>query len=314
MRGTTRTAGFLLVSALASGAYADRTLTQPKPEPAQQRALPTRAENRGHRLQWTYPRFRTWQYVASGVTSGVNLCIEFCNTDYPDQTFNGPILFDSAVRDALRVRDPYEANDIAAVSDYIWYGTQYFSFLDSIITPLVFDRGNFEVAWQLSMINWQGIGLSFFVTRMAHLTVGRARPSQYGCSDDPNAEFPCKSAGPSFISGHTSMSAVGAGLACAHHQALPLYGGGLPDVAICVLLTASTLTVGTMRLMSDRHWASDVLTGLGVGGAIGVGLPYLLHYSRSGPSPLGAGVLPDNMALVPTYDQGRFGFAALGWM
>src|SRR5688572_8000560 len=112
MRGHTRFAWFSFFTALASTAVANQTAPQPKPEPAQQRALPTRAENRGHRLQWTYPRFRTWQYVASGVTSGVNLCIEFCNTDFPDQTFNGPILFDSAVRKALRVKDPHEANDI----------------------------------------------------------------------------------------------------------------------------------------------------------------------------------------------------------
>jgi hypothetical protein len=69
-----------------------------------------------------------------------------------------------------------------------------------------------------------------------------------------------------------------------------------------------------MRIMSDRHWASDVLVGLGIGSAIGLGLPYLLHYSKRGPEPLGGGLLPDNMALVPTYEDGRFGFSAVGWM
>jgi hypothetical protein len=110
------------------------------------------------------------------------------------------------------------------------------------------------------------------------------------------------------------MSAVGAGLACAHHAALPLYGGGFPDAAVCVLLGASTLTVGTMRLMSDRHWASDVLFGLAIGGGIGLGLPYLLHYSDSGPDPLGSSFLPRNVAIVPTFDGGRLGLSAMGWM
>ena len=267
-----------------------------------------------HRLRWTFPRFRTWQYAASAITSGVNFAIEFVGPDFPDQRFRGPAPLDSTLRSWLRVNDSAKAESIAETSDYIWYGTQYFSFFDSIVTPLVSDRGNFEVAWQLSMINWQGIGLSFFFTRLAHATVGRSRPSQYGCSQEPGAAFPCTSAGPSFPSGHTSMSAVGAGLACSHHMALPLYGGGVPDAAICGLLGASTLTVGTMRLMSDRHWASDVLFGLVIGGGIGLGLPWLLHYGERGPEPLGSGFLPGNVAIIPTFDQGRLGLAAIGAM
>jgi hypothetical protein len=34
----------------------------------------------------------------------------------------------------------------------------------------------------------------------------------------------------SFISGHTLMAFTGAGLICAHHSHLPLYGGGVPVV------------------------------------------------------------------------------------
>jgi len=301
-------------------AYAEPSDTAPpgpvvrRTEPARTRALPTRAQDRGHRLVWKYPRFRSWQYAASAVTSGVNFLIEFAGPEFPDQRFRGPAPFDMAVRDALRIKNPEKAQRVAEASDYVWYSTQYFSFLDSIVTPLLFDRGNFDVAWQLSMINWQGIGLSFFFTRLTHATVGRSRPSQYGCSEQPGAEFPCTSAGPSFLSGHTSMSAVGAGLACSHHAALPLYGGGFPDTAVCILLGASTLTVGTMRLMSDRHWASDVVVGLAVGAGVGLGLPWFLHYSKRGPEPLGSGFLPRNVALVPTYEEGRFGLAAMGWM
>lgn len=311
----------LLVSLAVRAAEAETppapTTPQPAPalrkaEPAQTRALPTKAEKRPHRLIWKYPKFRLWQYAAAGITSGVNVYIEFGGPDYPDSRYRGPVLFDSAARDLFRVNDSAKAESIASNSDYLWYGTQYFSFFDGIVTPLLFDNGNFEVAWQLSMINWQGIGLAFFMTRLAHLTVGRTRPSQYGCSHDPNAEFQCSSAGPSFISGHTSMSAVGAGMACMHHQFLPLYGGGAPDIAICAVMGASVLTVGSMRLMSDRHWASDVIAGLLVGGGIGVGLPWFLHYSKRGPEPLGSGLLPPTMAIVPTLNDGQPGLAAIG--
>lgn len=312
MRGRTL---FLVLSALPALLAAPASAAEPTKKSAPARTLPIGVEarpHRPHRLNWTYPRFRTWQYAASTITSGVNFYIEFAGPDYPDQRTRGPVPLDSSLRTWLRIDNPRKAQRVALISDHMWYATQYFSFLDSIITPLVFDRGNFDVAWQLTMINWQGIGLSFFFTRLTHLAVGRARPSQYGCSEEPDAEFPCISAGPSFLSGHTSMSAVGAGLACSHHAALPMYGGGVPDVAVCVLLGASTLAVGTMRIAADRHWASDVVVGLGVGGAIGLGLPYLLHYSSKGPDPLGSGWLPRNVAVIPTFDEGRFGLAAIG--
>jgi membrane-associated phospholipid phosphatase len=302
----------LVLSALPALLAAPTSAAEAAKTSAPRRALPIGVDRRPHRLNWTYPRFRTWQYAASVVTSGVNFYIEFAGPDYPDQRTRGPVPLDSSLRSWLRIDNPRKAQRVALISDHIWYATQYFSFLDGIITPLLFDRGNFDVAWQLSMINWQGIGLSFFVTRLAHLTVGRARPSQYGCSEEPGAEFPCISAGPSFFSGHTSMSALGAGLTCSHHAALPLYGGGVPDAAVCALLVASTLTVGTMRIASDRHWASDVFVGLGIGGAIGLGLPYLLHYSANGPEPLGSRWLPRNVAVIPTFEEGRLGLAAIG--
>jgi len=34
------------------------------------------------------------------------------------------------------------------------------------------------------------------------------------------------------------------------------------------------------RLMADRHYASDVIVGMGVGFGIGYAVPVLLHYSR----------------------------------
>jgi membrane-associated phospholipid phosphatase len=33
-------------------------------------------------------------------------------------------------------------------------------------------------------------------------------------------------------------------------------------------------------LIADRHYATDVLTGLGIGFGIGYGVPVLLHYAR----------------------------------
>jgi len=70
----------------------------------------------------------------------------------------------------------------------------------------------------------------------------------------------------------------GAGLTCAHHRHLPLYGGGWPDVAICVATLAAASSTAVLRVMSDRHYSSDALLGVGIGLASGWGLPEWLHY------------------------------------
>jgi membrane-associated phospholipid phosphatase len=71
---------------------------------------------------------------------------------------------------------------------------------------------------------------------------------------------------------------------CSHHAHLPLYGGGAPDVLACAASFAAAATVGTLRVVSDQHFTTDVLTGAAVGTLTGLGLPWLLHY-RGGATP-----------------------------
>jgi membrane-associated phospholipid phosphatase len=311
--------GPIILFQIASAPYglaAPESGANPPPAAAQQRTAAPKAaaedaERSEHRLNWTFPRFRLWQYVSSGAVTGLNLYLQYGTGAFPDSSWNSPILFDEPARDALVAGTQAGRDRAAMVSDYMWHATQYYTIVvDSILVPLATDRLNADVAWQMSMVNWQAIGLSFFLTRLSHVSVGRSRPSQHGCSNEPGAAFPCEAQGPSFLSGHTSMAATGTGLACAHHMALPLYGGGWPDTAICVVLATSTVTLGTLRVVSDKHWASDVLIGGLIGGGVGFGLPYFLHYTRAGP--LGAGLLPPNMAFVPLVNQDVLGIGIAG--
>jgi membrane-associated phospholipid phosphatase len=268
----------------------------------------------GHRLHWQYPRFRLWQYAASGAISGLNVFIESAGSPYPDSRDRGTIALDLLARNALRLSSARGRETVAEISDYLWHGTQYFGVAEAIVVPLVFDRGNFDVAWQATMVNWQVLGLAFLGTRLTHLTLSRARPSEYGCSSEANAGRPCTHAGPSFLSGHTSMSAAGAASACWHHYALKLYGGGWPDTAVCIALASTTVAIGVMRIAADKHWATDVLTGMALGTGVGVGVPYLLHYGNGPVRPLGAGILPNNVALFPSFDSDGFGLSLGGWL
>lgn len=270
-------------------------------------AAPAHAE-RQHRLNWHYPRFRWWEYVAAGAVSVGNISLELLYQDQPPDRWSSPILADARVRSWLRadtLEGRLRADDI---SDYQWYVSTYYVLLDGIVTPLASDRFNTDVAFQLTLLNWQAIGLSGLVARLTHVSVGRTRPMLQGCSDEPGAAQPCRFEGASFVAGHAMMSAANAGLACANHISLPLYGGGIADQIVCPIMVANALTIGTLRIVADKHWLSDTIPGLLMGGAIGFGMPWLLHYrfARKVASPL-----PDT-ALVPWANQESGGVMWVG--
>lgn len=67
----------------------------------------------------------------------------------------------------------------------------------------------------------------------------------------------------SFFSGHTSSTAVSAGLMCYWEKNTCLPGLGL------------TATVGILRILANRHYWEDVVVGFAVGYANGVAIPTL---------------------------------------
>jgi membrane-associated phospholipid phosphatase len=314
-----RASAVITTSLLAhlSSTSAIAAATPPQEQSAPQHAAAPQttaaAKPRPHRLSWTYPRFRLWQGIAGVAVTGANLYFQYGAGPFPYHRWNSPILFDEWAR-GVRA-DTQEGRDRAArVSSYLWHPTQYYTvFVDSLLVPLAFDRFNLDLAVQMNLLNWQAIGLSFFVLRLTHVTVGRARPAQYKCSEEPGAAFPCQG-GPSFIGGHVAMTATGAGLACAHHSALPLYGGGWPDIAVCVVLSASTVAVGVLRGVADKHWASDNILGGLVGGGIGFGLPYLLHYRHGPREGFATGLLPRNLVLAPLVSDDVWGVGVSGFL
>ncbi len=68
-----------------------------------------------------------------------------------------------------------------------------------------------------------------------------------------------------FFSGHAAISATGAGLTCANHTRIALWGNRVADISACVLASLNALTTATTRVVADRHYASDVILGAGVG-------------------------------------------------
>lgn len=106
-------------------------------------------------------------------------------------------------------------------------------------------------------------------------SVGRERPfvnaletdEEKGATDHPSDN------NLSFYSGHTSLAFALVGSAGAVAQ-MRGYEHAWLVWPVGGVLAAS---VGYLRIGADKHWFTDVATGAVVGGAIGVGMPYLLH-------------------------------------
>jgi len=205
--------------------------------------------------------------------------------------------FDDWVRATFRGRTSAAQATAADISDYLYKGSVFAPYLIDVWVVALGIHQSVDVAVQMTLINLQSLGLSGVLALSAERIAGRPRPYVQDCGPDGAARDAagnalynhCGSAGDyqSFYSGHAAATATMAGLTCAHHQHLPLYGGGLADLAPCLLMIGVTTTTGVARIVADRHWGTDVLLGWGLGGASGYVLPSLLHYGFTKGRPVG---------------------------
>jgi len=119
----------------------------------------------------------------------------------------------------------------------------------------------------------EAAALTMDLNQLVKFSVGRQRPFvHHGNFRDPD-----RAADPddnlSFYSGHTALSfsiAAAAGTVSdlrGYRSAPWVWGAGMTLAA----------AVGYLRIASDRHYLTDVLTGAALGTAAGIALPRLLH-------------------------------------
>ncbi len=131
------------------------------------------------------------------------------------------------------------------------------------------------------MISAETFALSSLVTTTAYDSVGRTRPSYADCQKNPQFDPQCNSSPTaSFWSGHTAQAFTAAGLSCAEHAFVHIYGDPVADALGCASMITLGAGVGALRVMGDRHYATDVLVGSFVGFALGYVLPTSLYYTR----------------------------------
>ncbi|GAC1363710.1 MAG: hypothetical protein NVSMB47_15440 [Polyangiales bacterium] len=232
-----------------------------------------------HRIEWRYPKFRPWEYSTVIGISLTALTWEIKSRKFSPPNERRGILFDDAIRDRFHSTSHDTRVRAGMVSDILWNTAEWYPLaVDSLLVPLVFDHGNTVASSQMLLMDWQVQALSFFLLRTGTHIIGRQRPSVPDCARDHEYEGSCDEPYASFFSGHAAMAFSGAALTCEHHAALAVYGSDAAGVVACVATMSMATAAGALRIVADRHWATDVLFGAGVGLGLGFGLPHLLHY------------------------------------
>lgn len=250
--------------------------------PAAERAAPPDPEKSSRDLRWNdrWARVRALEYAAT-LTFGVGALaatkIPVINRGWDRNAV------DEAVRDGLRLKDADARSTARDVSDGIFYGMLAFPFVDDLVA---LPRSR-DVTWQLLMISGESMAVSGLTSVLTERTTGRERPFVRECAKDPRSYKGCADHDEkyqSFVGGHTLMSFTTAGLTCANHGHVPLYGGGAADIAVCAVAVSAASAEPFLRLAADHHYASDLVLGASLGFASGYGLPMLLHYGRDAAS------------------------------
>lgn len=229
-------------------------------------------------LRWNprFTRFTTTQYMLAGAMAGGLLATDQLLEASSKPRWRGDILLDGQARSLFGADS--ESNRVSAseLSDMLAMGLVLYPFVIDSGMVAAGVHGNYDVAYQMALISVQAVLVTKLITGLTKDLVGRARPDAGRCQ--AGDELACGTETESFISGHTSGAFAGAGLICAHHQNLPLYGDNAAGAVACGLSLGTATTVGALRLVAGRHHLSDVLAGAAVGLAAGYLLPNLLNY------------------------------------
>ncbi|MDP9002915.1 MAG: phosphatase PAP2 family protein [Myxococcota bacterium] len=221
-----------------------------------------------------------WDYSLAGIGAAA-LVVELgiLQPIRPPLRWRAPILFDTDVRNALRVSDEHTRHNIELVGWALWGAQLALPVLVDV--PYAWSRYGYGMARDLFWQDAVTLTLAGAADGALRDLVGRARPGVYDCLAQGGAH--CLDADSdttrSFPGGHIVNSTAASVLTCTQHYYTRLYGGPWDGVA-CVTTLTSDLTLAVLRIVSDNHWVSDQIAGVAIGGLIGWGVPYVMHFRR----------------------------------
>lgn len=235
-----------------------------------------------HRLHWdpNWRSFDTKEYaVLGGLLAGLTAWFTLAPARAPG--WRQPLLFDDAIRSSVVSESDAERNLASDVSQGIQLGVIAYPLVDAALVAAVADD-NPDLAWRLTLINAEAYAVSSALILATKHNVGRIRPNTEPC-EGTSDDFSCRNdtSHASLLSGHSTAAFTAAGLVCAHHENLPMYGDPILDAMACASALTLAGTTAVLRVTSNRHWATDAVMSAGVGLLSGYGLPTLLHYRSS---------------------------------
>ena len=275
---------------------------------------PVHASAQGPQLRWSesWQRVHPASYAATTIGISTSLLVDQLYEQSPDANLRGGWAFDDDVRRSLRAPTHEDRERAAAMSDVLLGVLLAWPVLDSLALAGI-ARQSPDVAWQLTSVLAEVIAADFVLSTLIKLFAHRERPHGDACTLADRRTNPdrCGTRGRnrSFYSGHASAAFSSAGAVCMSHAFVPLWGDAGADAFACGGALALASIVGVLRVLADRHWASDVIGGSLIGLATGLLLPYLLHYgwdpSDAPPTPVATSPLREAQPLMFSY-RGSF--------
>jgi hypothetical protein len=284
----------------------DKLFVQPqapikKPRPISQ--VPLVSTDAPPPLIWKWRSFTLADFIVTAAAAGTTLTAAIVKPS-ASHKLSGGILFDNAARNTLRadaLADRYifrDASDVGLSLAVTWPFVT-----DALITAWWY-RGSRESAQEMALIDLQALSISGALQGVTNVLVSRERPFGQDCGEGelPADAIDCTHSVHyrSFFSGHSAFSFTGAALICVHHFENDLMGAPW-DALSCAGGYAVAASTATFRVVSDVHYASDVLLGATIGTLVGYGVPFL-HYRTGGDKARSGSAQPPalQMTLVPS--------------
>ncbi len=269
----------------------------PTPSPVVLGGVPTEPGRAAKPLVWNRARFSATDAVI--MLGGGALTLATAIIEPQPLHARGPIFIDEDVRDFARagsVQARYTFRDVSDVG--LSFAATWPFFVDALISAWWL-RGSRDVAEQMALLGLETLAVSGAIQGVTNTLVSRQRPYGPSCGNGlPENAIDCTSSSHyrSFFSGHSAFSFTSAALICFNHIEFELLGRPW-DAISCAGAYGVAATTASFRVVSDMHYASDILTGALVGSLVGWGVPYL-HARRPDVGTLKTGGL--TMRIVPS--------------
>ena len=236
--------------------------------------LPDHEEREGG--DWRWRRAGGADYTAVSVVAVATAYFEHENGKPTKADWTSRNAFDESIRDALRLKSRSARHATSLAGDVIMGVMIAAPVLDSFAVLGI--RGSrWDELWQTEMINLESFAFTSLVSSLMQNLLARERPFVRDCRGDV-CESDLENRG--MPSGHVAFAFTGAGLLCNHHAYQSLYDDPAADRAACAAGIGLAAVEGVLRIVADRHYATDVAVGTVIGLFSGFVLPRLLHYSH----------------------------------